>query len=412
MESISIYILLIVLVLIVIRDIGPLNIPIWMIMLGGAIATLITFQITVQSAWHSINWNIIGYLIGVFIIGQALEESGLLQRFSEGLFAHARTGRMLLFTLIFVFGLLSALLMNDTVAIIATPLLLMIARQNNFSATPLLLALAFAVTIGSVFSPIGNPQNLLIASESTMKAPFSQFLKYLTIPTIICLFLCFLFSYGYYRKTLGQQKITTELDANHLPFPSLLCKISLTIMILLIIAKSILDIYVKHDAIPFSVIAIISCLPIVIFSPNRLTVIKKMDWHTIIFFISMFILMQSVWDGGVIQHLLKSSHVDIHSIPSILIIGAIVSQFISNVPLVALYLPLLVHHHGTTNQYLALAAGSTLAGNFFIIGAASTIIIIQNAEKRDQEAFSAWEFCRLGIPLGIVCLIVFWLFLK
>ena len=43
------------------------------------------------------------------------------------------------------------------------PVVLLLARKHGMSAKLLLLALAFAVTIGSVASPIGNPQNLLIA---------------------------------------------------------------------------------------------------------------------------------------------------------------------------------------------------------------------------------------------------------
>ena len=51
--------------------------------------------------------------------------------------------------------------MNDTLAVIGTPLVLLLAKQHRMSPKVLLLALAFAVTIGSVVSPIGNPQNLL-----------------------------------------------------------------------------------------------------------------------------------------------------------------------------------------------------------------------------------------------------------
>ncbi|PKP58821.1 MAG: hypothetical protein CVT88_06670 [Candidatus Altiarchaeales archaeon HGW-Altiarchaeales-1] len=53
--------------------------------------------------------------------------------------------------------------MNDTIAIIGTPIMLMLASRSKISPKLLLLTLAFAITIGSVASPIGNPQNLLIA---------------------------------------------------------------------------------------------------------------------------------------------------------------------------------------------------------------------------------------------------------
>ena len=59
---------------------------------------------------------------------------------------------------------------------------------------------------------------------------------------------------------------------------------------------------------------------------------------------------------------------------------------------ITLYLPLLMQHNVAITHLLALAAGSTIAGNLSIFGAASNIIIIQNAEKRGQEPFGFFEF--------------------
>ncbi|MDI6730437.1 MAG: SLC13 family permease [Candidatus Altarchaeum sp.] len=65
--------------------------------------------------------------------------------------------------ILFVASKTSVLLMNDALAIIGTPVMLMLASQYKNSPKLLLLAIAFAITIGSVTSPIGNPQNLLFA---------------------------------------------------------------------------------------------------------------------------------------------------------------------------------------------------------------------------------------------------------
>jgi len=87
------------------------------------------------------------------------------------------------------------------------------------------------------------------------------------------------------------------------------------------------------------------------------------------------------------------------------------SQLISNVPLVALYLPVLSQLGAASKEMMALAAGSTIAGNFSILGAASNVIIIQNAEKRAGETLTFWDFVKIGIPLTAVNALVYWLFL-
>jgi len=65
----------------------------------------------------------------------------------------------------------------------------------------------------------------------------------------------------------------------------------------------------------------------------------------------------------------------------------------------------------STSGLMALAAGSTIAGNLSILGAASNVIIIQNAERKAGETLTFVEFVRIGVPLTIINVIVYWLFL-
>jgi Na+/H+ antiporter NhaD/arsenite permease-like protein len=65
----------------------------------------------------------------------------------------------------------------------------------------------------------------------------------------------------------------------------------------------------------------------------------------------------------------------------------------------------------STVEMMALAAGSTIAGNLTILGAASNIIIIQNAEKKGHATLTFLEFVRIGVPLTVINVAVYWLFL-
>jgi len=104
--------------------------------------------------------------------------------------------------------------------------------------------------------------------------------------------------------------------------------------------------------------------------------------------------------------------VDLHSPAALISVSVVVSQFVSNVPLVALMMPALLKSGVGTPGLLALAAGSTIAGNLTILGAASNVIIIQNAERRGKETIGFWEFLRIGAPLTIVNAFVYWVFLR
>jgi Na+/H+ antiporter NhaD/arsenite permease-like protein len=380
-------------------------------MLLGAFIVIITGQISPIEALKPINIDVILFLFGMFVVGSALEESGYIYYLSCNIFRKAKSTDHLILFILFGFGIMSAFLMNDTVAIIGTPVVLLLAKKYFLPPKLMLLTLAFAVTIGSVMSPIGNPQNLLIALNGKIGNPFITFFKFLLIPTIINLFLTYILLKFFYRKqfhAFSQKPIYAYIKDRKL---STLSKISLVLIIILVAAKiAMVFLNLKID-FSLTYIALLASLPIILFSPKRLAIIMNIDWHTLIFFASMFILMESVWQTRFFQSIITKSNINITSIPVILAVSIIISQFISNVPMVALYLPMLVHVGASVKELIALAAGSTIAGNLFILGAASNVIIIQNAEKKSSETLTFLEFAKIEIPLTIINTIIYWLFL-
>ncbi len=408
---IPIIILKIVFILIAIRQIGNIKLKIWQIMLFGAITVLITGQISPNDALKSIDLDVMLFLFGMFVIGRAMEDSGYLAHLSYKYFKKAKTINILLLFILFGFGILSALLMNDTLAIIGTPVVLSLAKKNNITPKPLLLALAFAITIGSVMSPIGNPQNLLIAINGNIPNPFIVFAKYLLLPTIINLFIAYVFLKIFYKGSFNNNKLNHSQEPIKDRKLAFLSRVSLIIVVLLIFMKILLVILQIDFNFRLTYIALFAMLPIILLSTKRLDVIKKIDWHTLIFFAAMFVLMESVWKTGFFQSVINNFDIDITSIPAILFVSVLLSQLISNVPLIALYMPMLIHSGVSTKELISLAAGSTIAGNFLILGAASNVIIIQNSETRESETITFFDFARIGIPLTFVNLVIYWLFL-
>ncbi len=393
--SISLIVLLAVFLGIALRQLFRIPLQIWQMMTIGAGVVLLTGQISLPQAWESIEWNVIFFLFGMFVVGQALEESGAFGVVKCSL-------PVLGLLIIFGSGLLSAILMNDTVAIIGTPLLVAVARQRGLSLERLLLLLAFSVTIGSVMSPIGNPQNLFIAVNADLSSPFKAFFRYLALPTLINLLLLFFLFFFLMRK---EKPAHLEIEAPPVNPPlKNLAYIALA-LIFLLIAFNI----AAPWRLPLSLIALIPAALILFFSPERKRILSFIDWHTLVFFMAMFILMESVWRTSALKHYLPPFEGEQYEI---MLVSLLLSQLISNVPMVALYLPVLQEQSQEVASLMSLACGSTIAGNFLIFGAASNIIIIQNAEKRGEKAFSFFQFAKYGIPFTLVNLFVYWVFIK
>ncbi len=406
--NISVMALAAVLILIAVRQISKNSLAIWQIMLLGALVVLFTGQISPKDALHAINLDVMIFLGAMFVIGESMQRSGYLLFLFNRLFCKAHNLDQLMLLILFAMGFLSALLMNDTLAIIGTPLMLYLARTLKIDPKLLLLTLAFAVTIGSAMSPIGNPQNLLIAVNANIPNPFFVFLHYLLLPTVANLLLAYLLLRILYKGQFQNRPL--EICREEISDPALarLSRISFVLLFALILAKMGAVILGVGGEFRLTYIALISALPILLFSSKRYDVLRGIDWCTLIFFAAMFVLMDAVWSSGSFQSLLAGSKADLTSIPTILAFSVLLSQLISNVPLVALCQPLLVNP--TPQALMALAAGSTIAGNLFILGAASNVIIIQNAEK-SGETLTFLEFARAGVPLTVLNVLVYWLFL-
>jgi Na+/H+ antiporter NhaD/arsenite permease-like protein len=398
-----------VFLLIAVRQVGRFRFRIWQVMTGGAFAVLLTGQISLQDAFQAINSDVLFFLFGMFIVGAALEESGYLITLGNQLFRKTRTTDQLVLLLIFSFGFLSAILMNDTLAIIGTPLVLFYGQKFRISSHLLLLALCCAVTTGSVMSPIGNPQNLLIASYSRMDNPFLIFGFYLGLPTIISLGITFLLLRLTFRQEFGRAVPGIAEESVKDPQLASIVRLSLLLLLGLIAARIVSPLFPVFGLISLPLIALTAAIPLLLFSKKRIKLFRSVDWTTLLFFVSMFVLMGSVWQSGIFQSLLRSGIPD--TVPGILALSVLVSQFISNVPFVALFEPLLVYPGIPTTQVLSLAAGSTLAGNLTILGAASNVIVIQHAEK-SGETLSFLEFLRFGVPLTLIQVGIFSLFLS
>lgn len=400
--NISLAVLFAVLLLIVVRRIGTIPLRIWQVMAAGAVAVLVTGEISPLDAMTSIDPDVMVFLFCTFVIGYALEESGYLAHLSYNVFKRARTMRSLLAVLIAGSAVTSAFLMNDTLAIVGTPVALLLARRHEVSPKPLLLALMFSVTIGSVPSPIGNPQNLLLALHGSIQNPFITFLTWLALPTALNLALVYLLIRAFHQEEFHAEMLSHSQEPIRNRRLAFLAKLSLQLMLLLVTFKIVSGIAGIPVQLRLTHIAAAAALPILVAAPGRTAILKGIDWPTLAFFASMFVLMQSVWNSGFLQQLITLADIPITSYETIMAVSIVMSQLISNVPLVALYQPLLESAGALVPELMALAAGSTIAGNLTIMGAASNIIVLQAAERRGWSGMTWLDFLRVGVPLTVL----------
>ncbi|KAJ4866252.1 Divalent ion symporter [Raphanus sativus] len=142
--------------------------------LFGAMLMVIFQVITPDQAYAAIDLPILGLLFGTMVVSIYLERADMFKYLGTLLSWKSRGAKDLLCRVCLVSAVSSALFTNDTCCVVLTEFVLKIARQKNLPPHPFLLALATSANIGSSATPIGNPQNLVIAVQSRIS--FWEFL--------------------------------------------------------------------------------------------------------------------------------------------------------------------------------------------------------------------------------------------
>ncbi|HTQ78977.1 MAG TPA: SLC13 family permease, partial [Thermoanaerobaculia bacterium] len=150
----------------------------------GAVGFLATGWISVEQAKKAVDVPTLVVLFGMMLLSAQYRLSGLYTVISRYL-ARSPNPRHLLLGILVVSALLSAVLTNDVVCFALTPLLLSAFRGSGRAPLPYLLGLACAANIGSALTPIGNPQNILIAQS--LGLPFLPFVLACAAPVVLSL---------------------------------------------------------------------------------------------------------------------------------------------------------------------------------------------------------------------------------
>ncbi len=373
----------------------------------GAILMLILGIVSVTDAVNSLNFDVLLLLLGMMMLVSALDACGFFGCVAHILIKRCSSGTSLLATVMLLSAFLSALVLNDAVVLLLTPVVIRCCKSMHADPIPYLVGVFISANIGSVATVIGNPQNAYIAT--TAGIDFVTFSVKLLPMTVISLVIAFTILWVAFRKKLSIEK--TELLSENV-----IDKLRLIILLILTSAMIILFTLSHSINISLATIAIIGgCIAILIVSTKGLKTIKgcvkRIDWGVLLFFIGLFVVMAGVVSSGLLDYIVSLIPGLSPGNPSVLgitVLSTIISNLISNVPAVLLIRELIPI--GDTTLWLTLAASSTLAGNMTLIGAAANVIVCEESEKEGIK-LDFWKFLKVGVPISILTLVVMFFFM-
>jgi len=360
--------------------------------LVGASLMVAAGALPLEEAPKAIDFDTIILLLGVMIVVANLRLSGFFRLVSGWVVTRARYPIVLLTAIVLVSGILSAFLVNDTVCLVLTPLVLDLVTRLRRNPVPYLLAIAMASNIGSTATITGNPQNMIIGSLSHI--PYGTFAAALSPIAAIGLVLTVgLIALAYRSEFRTRQRLRAEPEPAHPNWP----------IIVKSVAVSLAMIAAFFAGVPPAEAAIVAGA--VLLLTRRIKserVYAEIDWTLLLMFAGLFIVVagleQSVLSPGVIG---AAGHLHLERIPVLSAITAILSNIVSNVPAVLVLKPFIAQLQSQQQAWLTVAMASTLAGNFALVGSVANLIVVQRARARNVE-IGFWEYFKVGAPLTVL----------
>ena len=371
----------------------PLNRPAAALL--GAVLMVSTGVMTPARAYRAVNYDTLVLLLGMMLISAYLYLAHFFEWAADVVLKYSRTPRRLLLYLTLTSGILSALLVNDTICLMLTPLVVAVIKRGKLPLLPFLIALATSANIGSVATLVGNPQNMIIGHFSHI--PFSEFARSLAPAAIVGLAINFGILSFCFRNVLRAAVITRE--------PHVFPKLDSGLFALVCIAL-VLTFVCFFAGLNLAWTALAgAALVMVLARRDTHEVLKLVDWHLLVFFAALFVVVEGLSDTGlpdaIYRHLQPMFGAQTGGQAwNLTWFSMAGSNIFSNVPFVLMAGKWIPYFADPALMWKVLALATTFAGNLTIIGSVANMIVVESAREHVEIGF--WDYARVGIPITVL----------
>ncbi|MBN2493994.1 MAG: ArsB/NhaD family transporter [Deltaproteobacteria bacterium] len=376
-------------------------------------------------AISSIDWNVVFLIMGMMIVIAVVEGTGVFRWLA--FFAYKASGGKiwkLMLILMVLTAVSSAVLDNVTTMLLVAPITIRIALAMRIDPLTLLMPEVLAANAGGLSTMVGTPTNILIASYSGIS--FSDFLLNLTPGVLLALAGIAAYCLLRYRKHFAAAGAMSDELYERLKQGAVIAQpahlkkagwVGLGMLLLFILGELL------H--LPPAVIALMgaTCL-LAWIRPDIEEMIEAVDWTTLVFFITLFMVVGALQEVGLIDLLAQgvSYLVGSNRILAMLVLtwmAALISTVIPNIPFTATMLPVVgfltasIPDADPQSLYFCLAVGSAMGGNGSLIGASANLVTAGIAERAGHP-ITFGHFFKLGFPalLVSVALAFAWLLIR
>lgn len=387
--------------------------------MAGAMVLILTGVMSADKALSYIDFNTIGVLVGMMIFVAIVRQSGMFEYIAvrAAKAVHGDPWKiMVAFTLIT--AVLSAILDNVTTVLLVGPMSIAIARMLKIDPVPFLMGQILASNVGGTATLIGDPPNIMIGSAAHLS--FMDFLDNTGFVVLFILAVLILLMKIVYEKKIELGTVDTgaveKLDPSKSITNRALMKKGILVLICVIVG------FMFHDklGIESSVIALTAAAVMLIIGREDVNeAIQDVEWTTILFFMSLFVVVGGLTETGIIKEL-ASKIIDAtngHPMITMLVLlwaSALLSSILDNIPFVATLIPLILAMQAdgmdVTSFWWAISLGACLGGNGTMIGASANVVLSDISTKHGYP-ITFKSYLKVGMPFMLLSIVISTVFL-
>ncbi|MEP6518421.1 ArsB/NhaD family transporter [Microcoleus vaginatus] len=394
----------------------------------GAVILVFTHVMTLNNAIEYIGRShaTLGLFFGVMVMVRAFEPTKVFEYLATQIVILAKgKGKNLLLGIVAITTPICAVLPNATTVMLLAPLIPPMAEEVGVDFVPLLILMVFVANSSGLLTIVGDPATFIVGDAINMS--FADYLVKLSLGGAIAVGVIVVMLPWLFRD-IWNKKLD---DLEHLPHPKINHPRVLAVGGLII--AFVLTFFVIGESLPVPIspaaVALLgAALAMLLAHHSQIdsvnNILRDLDWSTLLFFMSIFVLIGGLEKTGVIANIsgilavILGKNIFLGSLVLLFFVG-LMSSVVPNIPLVVAMVPLLKQYvvniglappevlapdfagqfpPAVLPLFYAMMYGATLGGNGTLVGASSNIVAAGISELHGRR-ISFQTFLRYGLPV-------------
>lgn len=366
-----------------------------------------------SEASSGINWQTIIFIAGMMIMVEGMAKVGFFRWLCMEIAKMVKYQVIPIFMTFMLLSFVLAMFIDSiTVILFLAAVTIELSQLLEFDPVPMILSEIFCANLGGSATMCGDPPNIIIGTS--LGYSFTDFITNTGLMAVVSLVFVVIYFYCTFRKELKKSGANKKDHASYPdPKEAITDKRGFIASCIIFLCAVVLLVSHAQTGLTVSTIGVaIALITLIVAGKDALELLKKVDYKTLLFFVGLFVVVSGLEETGVLKILagfigsVSGGNIAV-MIAIIIIVSAVASAFIDNIPFAATMIPVItdlasdVAGVNLTVLAWALAIGTDIGGSATPIGASANVVGIATA-AREGHIIKWGKYCKYMAPATII----------